>query len=174
MNIGIVTCADFPLLTDQEKPLIDLFAAKDIRITPLVWNAPGIDWESFDGLILRSIWDYHLHVDDFFYWLDQLGHQNVRTFNSMEVVNWNRHKFYLRELAQLGVSIIPTLFFQKGTAPDAQLIKNQGWKIGVIKPAVSANAHLTESFSMDKLDQVIEQFGPLFEGRDWMVQSFMP
>lgn len=173
MNIGIVTCADFPALTDQEKPLVDLFAANRIRIAPLVWNDAHVDWKNFDCLILRSIWDYHLHIDDFFDWLNRLRQQQVRTLNSMEVVHWNRHKFYLRELAQKGVLIIPTLFFEKGSVIDPRFIENQGWDQAVIKPAVSANAHLTESFCIKDAAKVAARFQQLAKNRDWIVQSFM-
>lgn len=67
MKIGIVTCAEFPNLTDQEKPLVPLFAEKGVQIDPLVWNNSSINWQAYDCLLLRSIWDYHLHADEFFF-----------------------------------------------------------------------------------------------------------
>ncbi|MFM7852840.1 MAG: RimK family alpha-L-glutamate ligase [Flammeovirgaceae bacterium] len=174
MKVGIVTCAEFPHLTDQEKPLIDLFAAKGICITPLVWNDPSIDWKHYDCLLLRSIWDYHLHIEEFFAWLNLLEKQNVTTLNPLEVVNWNRHKFYLRELEKNGINIIPTLFIEKGSDFSPTALKNKGWEQAVIKPAISANSHLTELFHITDSKLVEEKYRRLAQHHDLLVQSFMP
>jgi glutathione synthase/RimK-type ligase-like ATP-grasp enzyme len=66
------------------------------------------------------------------------------------------------------------LFFEKGSTLDVQLIKTQGWSHAVIKPAVSANAHLTESFSVPDAENALAPFQSPAHRRDWIVQSFMP
>ena len=38
MKIGIVTCSDYPHLTEPEKPLIALLANQGMEAVPLVWN----------------------------------------------------------------------------------------------------------------------------------------
>lgn len=174
MKIGIVTCAEYPLLTEQEKPLLALFKNEGIEASPLIWNDASIDWPSFDCLMLRSIWDYHLQVPQFFAWLAMLEKNNIKTCNSLAVVNWNRHKFYLQELESKGVKIVPTFFVEYSSRFSLDEVIQKGWQQAVIKPAVSANAHLTESFTIDDLEQVERRFKPLVATRDFLVQSFMP
>lgn len=174
MKIGIVTCSDYPQLTEPEKPLIALLANHEIKAEPLIWNDTSIDWKKFDCLLLRSIWDYHLHVEGFFKWLKTLEEIQVRTLNSLSVVNWNRHKFYLREMERKGVKIIPTLFIDKTTDFSLAELKGKGWEQAVIKPAVSANSFLTESFSLTEITTIEKKFHSLAIERDFLVQSFMP
>jgi glutathione synthase/RimK-type ligase-like ATP-grasp enzyme len=174
MKIGIVTCAEYPQLTEQEKPLLALFRNEGIEASPLIWNDPSINWTGFDCLMLRSIWDYHLQVDQFFAWLAMLEENNIKTFNSMAVVNWNRHKFYLQELESKGVKIIPTVFVERTNQFSLNELIQKDWQQAVIKPAVSANAHLTESFTIDDITQVEGRFKSLVATRDFLVQTFMP
>jgi glutathione synthase/RimK-type ligase-like ATP-grasp enzyme len=174
MKIGIVTCNEYPQLTEPEKPLIGLLASHGIEAEPLVWNDASIDWKKFDCLLLRSVWDYHLLVKEFFEWLSMLGEIQVLTLNSLPVVNWNRHKFYLQELENKGVKIVPTLFVDKTTNFSLAELKSKGWKQAVIKPAVSANSFLTESFSFTEIPSIEKKFHGLAAERDFLVQSFMP
>lgn len=174
MKIGIVTCAEYPFLTEQEKPLLALLRNEGIEASSLIWNDASIDWSSFDCLLLRSIWDYHLQVDQFFAWLAMLEENNIKTLNSMAVVNWNRHKFYLQELERKGVNIIPSVFVERTSQFSLDEVIHKGWEQAVIKPAVSANAHLTESFALDNLTRTEAKFKPLVTTRDFLVQSFMP
>lgn len=174
MKVGIVTCAKFPHLIDEEKPLLELFAKKGIQATPLVWNNTSTDWEHYDCLLLRSTWDYHLHVEEFFSWLDHLKKQNITTLNPLEVVNWNHHKFYLRELEKKGVNIIPTFFLEKGSDFSLTELKSNGWEQAVIKPAISANSHLTELFHITDSEFLEEKYRRLAQNHDFLVQRYMP
>ena len=52
---------------------------------------PGVDWSSYDLVVLRSPWDYALRRDEFVAWA-----ATVPTLvNPADVVRWNTDKRYL-------------------------------------------------------------------------------
>jgi hypothetical protein len=42
-------------------------AGGGIRAEAAVWSDQSIDWESYDAVVIRSCWDYHLRVAEFFH-----------------------------------------------------------------------------------------------------------
>lgn len=174
MQFGIVTCDQCPLLSDSEQSLIPLLADAGVKATPLIWNDPAVPWEAFDTLIIRSIWDYHLHPEEFIQWLIYLEENKIRTLNPLGILRRNHHKFYLRDLEKKGIRIIPTLFIEK-TADlklPAEVIRD--WQKAVIKPAVSASAYLTQVFSYAEISNIEEDFRVAASQRDMLVQQFIP
>jgi glutathione synthase/RimK-type ligase-like ATP-grasp enzyme len=149
MRLGIVTCDKCPTLIPGEKPLIPLLHMAGIEATPVIWNDPTVDWSAYDALLVRSIWDYHLHADDFQAWLSRLDQSKIPVWNPVDVLRWNHHKFYLRELEQRGVAIAPTLFFRRGDTTVLERVLAAGWRKVVIKPAVSASGYRTHAFRAD-------------------------
>src|SRR5262245_2634270 len=110
MRLGIATCAKCPQLIPAEQELAALLRAKGIVVKPQIWNDPEADWSTLDAVLVRSIWDYHLHPEAFLRWLTRLANLQIPVWNPLEVLRWNHHKFYLRELETKGVSIVPSLF----------------------------------------------------------------
>ena len=144
MEIGIVTCEKCPTLSASDRSLIPAFQEAGATATPLVWNDPAVNWSSYDFLLIRSIWDYHLHPAAFVRWINRLEEEKIITLNPVSVMRRNYHKFYLRELEASGVRIIPTLFLEKSS--DLKLPEGlPGWNKVVIKPAISASGGLTSS-----------------------------
>ena len=109
-----------------------------------MWSSPGVIWRDFDAVVVRSCWDYHRRVDEFFVWLDRLAQGGVRVWNPLDVIRWNANKSYIETL---DVPAIPTLRVPRGDASglEAALVE-RAWTHVVIKPCVSAN--------------VGDQFGP--------------
>lgn len=146
MRLGIVTCDKCPTLIPSEKPLIPLLRPAGIDASPVIWNDPLADWSAYDALLVRSIWDYHLHADDFQAWLSRLDQSGIPVWNPVDVLRWNHHKFYLRELEARGVAIAPSLFFRRGDKYALDRVLAAGWPEVVIKPAVSASGYRTHAF----------------------------
>ena len=59
-------------------------------------------------MIVRTTWDYQRDADLFLSVLDEIEGQGVPLANPASVVRWNVRKTYLRDLAQRGVTIVPT------------------------------------------------------------------
>lgn len=148
MRLGIVSCNKCRTLTPSEQPLLGFLNAEGHAAEPLVWNDAAVDWKSYDGLLVRSIWDYHLYPKEYFQWLQRLEDLQVRTWNPIPVLRWNAHKFYLRDLEEKGIAVAPTLFLRQGDDSVSEKIKSRGWSDIVVKPAVSASGYWTHVFQI--------------------------
>ena len=93
-------------------------------------------WDNTDAVVLRETWDYADDRDAFLAWLHRIAGQTL-LLNPADVVEWNTDKRYLRELADAGMPVVPTLFLEPGAAWDAWLPAGEHADI-VVKPAVSA------------------------------------
>ncbi|MGA3362981.1 MAG: hypothetical protein ABSD82_13235 [Solirubrobacteraceae bacterium] len=100
-----------------------------------VWDDPSVDWDAYDRVILRSVWDYTLRVHEFLEWCRRVGSERLR--NAVEIAEFNADKRYLSDLS---CPTVPTVFVAPGERPpdwDREL---------VVKPSVSAGARNTGRF----------------------------
>ena len=140
-RVGLVTYHKEPQLTADDRPLIDELAAVGMTGIPVRWDDPGADWASFDALVIRSCWDYHVRHDEFVRWLDTIERAKVPTFNPVSLVRWNMDKRYLRELAQKGIAIPDAIWLERSDPRSlAELLRSADWTDAVVKPAISASA----------------------------------
>lgn len=167
LKIAIATCNKLPGLTENDRLLIPIFEAKGHKIVPEIWDNPEVKWNTYDLVLIRSTWDYYLKPDAFKNWISQFVNSKTRLINSPEIVLKNSHKFYLKELSEKGVNIIPTLFSSEKI--KLEIIKI--WEKVVIKPAVSAGSHETKIFETAKLSQEI--LDAKIDYGDWLVQPFL-
>ncbi|MCZ7672088.1 MAG: hypothetical protein M5U34_35675 [Chloroflexi bacterium] len=110
----------------------------------------------------------------------------VPLWNAPQIIRWNMEKTYLRELAQQGVAIVPTVWLEKGEAPIlADILAAQNWSEAVVKPVISASgqgawvttvtepvAVVTATGSVTAADQ--SRFEKMVAQRAVMVQQRMP
>jgi hypothetical protein len=104
----------------------------------LVWDDPSVDWDAYDRVILRSVWDYTLRVGEFLEWCRRVGSERLR--NGAEIAQFNADKRYLSDLS---CPTVPTVFVAPGEPPpvwDREL---------VVKPSVSAGARNTGRFGAE-------------------------
>ncbi|MGB5821333.1 MAG: hypothetical protein WBG90_17745 [Saonia sp.] len=174
MKIGIVTCKEVSSLTTSEQALLSLFGKKNIIAEALVWDDPSINWAIYDNLIIRSIWDYHLHPETFSAWLRRIENYGIKTLNPISTIRSNQHKFYLKKLEEEGVKIVPSLFIDQTPDLDLSRLKELEWQQAVIKPAISASAFLTEMFVPKEVAKVQKKYKTIAFERDLLVQKFMP
>lgn len=110
-----------------------------------IWHDPGPAWPTYDAVIVRSCWDYHLRAREFLDWIALLERAGVGVVNPPELIRWNADKVYLAGLAADGIAIPDTVFVERGTQVDlAAACTARGWHEAVVKPNVSASAHRTE------------------------------
>jgi len=147
-RVALATYESAPDLAPDDQSLGPALARVGIRAEPAVWSDRSIAWESFDAVVIRSCWDYHLRVAEFFDWLARLEAANVRTWNPPSLVTWNADKRYLLDLARRGVPTIPTMIALRGRPRDVEAIVHaEGWQRVVVKPAISASGHETHAFT---------------------------
>ena len=110
---------------------------------PVVWNDPDVDWGAYDLVVVRTTWDYPNKIGAFLEWADRVAAFRP-LWNSAAMLRWNTDKRYLGELADRGVPIVPTRWFERGSSADlAALSRDEGWETIVLKPVVSAGARRT-------------------------------
>ncbi len=174
MKLAIATCQKQPDLFETERPLIAFFQSHGISAEPVIWNNAAVQWQNYDGVLIRSVWDYHLHAAEFDNWLNTLEAKNIHALNPVAVIRQNRNKFYLRQLQQSGIEIVPTVFIEKTNRLNLSVIENKGWQKMVIKPAVSASAYHTRLFEAKDLPAIEKEFSPVAAECELLVQPFMP
>src|SRR5438034_2541390 len=173
-RIALATSAKLPTLNDDDRLLIPALAELELAAVPAVWDASDVCWEEFQGVVVRSCWDYHHRLEEFLGWVVWLERAGIPVWNPPAVLRWNSHKGYLRDLAARGVPIVPTRWLGRGEPVDLpMLLEDAGWRDAVVKPAVSAIASGTwrTSTEVEAGDQA--RLGELLRAGDVMVQPFV-
>jgi hypothetical protein len=154
MPIALATCLRLPEPDPDQPLLLAALRAAGAEVEMVAWDDPAADLGRFGLCVLRSTWNYYEHLDAFTAWLTRAAGA-TRLANPLEVVRWNLHKGYLRELeSRAGLPIVPTRFVRRGEVADGDdsaaddILKETGWRDVVIKPAVSAGSWRTRRFPL--------------------------
>ncbi len=166
-RVALVTCADLPGLEPDDQLVIEPLRELGVVAVPEVWDAPEVDWDAYDLVILRSPWDYMSRRKEFVSW----AHSVARLANPAPIVEWNTDKRYLAELAAAGAPVIPTTF----VGPTETWTPPAGDAEYVIKPAVSAGSLDTGRYGPSHTAAATAHIGRLqADGRVVMVQPYLP
>jgi hypothetical protein len=174
MSVAIVTCQVLPEPDPDESLLMHALTDEGLQPTLVAWEDEGVDWGGFDLAVLRSAWNYIEHLDAFLEWAVRAG-TVTHLYNPVEVVQWNTHKGYLRDLAKRGVPVVPTAWLGVGEeVPLADLMADRGWHDVVAKPVVGAGSFLTDRITNPATPQAQQFWRTLCDGREVMVQPYLP
>lgn len=173
-RVALVTSAKLPKLTTDDRLLLAPLAQRGVQTEPAIWDDAAVDWSSYDAIVLRSTWDYHLKTEMFLHWIKALAATRARLWNPATVICWNANKVYLRDLDAKGIAIVPTIW------PDAseratlrERLQELDWKKAVLKPRISATAYRTELITPENANSAQNLFEELLAGPGAMVQRFM-
>ncbi len=127
----------------DDQLLADALADRGATVENVIWDDPMADWTGFDAVVVRSVWDYHHRVEEFYAWIARVG-ADVPFMNSAEILTGNAHKGYMREFSAAGLAVVPTAWISN-KAPSAlhSIMQSRGWVDVILKPAVSAAAMQT-------------------------------
>lgn len=130
---------------EDDAILAQTFKQYNLIYEEVIWDKPNINWTEYDGVLIRSTWDYHEgKLNQFLKTLKSIENAGIPLFNSYKTVYWNCKKTYLKELQEIGLPIIETLFVSKKDVSNIEpLLQEKKWKQYILKPAVSAGAHRT-------------------------------
>jgi hypothetical protein len=174
LRIALATSSKYPDLTHDDRLLLRPLAERGINAEAAIWDDPAVDWSSFDALVIRSCWDYHLKYEAFLSWIGSLEQARIPVWNSAAPVRWNANKTYLRDLEAKGIAIVPTFWPEAGDSVRLrERLHELGWTKAVVKPRISATAHRTHLIATDDADSVQDLFDELRCGPGVMVQKFM-
>ncbi|MQC27269.1 MAG: hypothetical protein DWG76_07460 [Chloroflexi bacterium] len=148
-RIAFATFERMPDVTDDDQLAVAALAARGVEALPAVWDDEAVDWAAFDGVVLRSCWDYHLKAEAFAVWLEGLEALGVPVWNPPDILRWNMEKLYLSDLQELGISVTPSVWLPRGAHVQlTDLLEDKGWGEAVVKPTVSASADNTRRMSL--------------------------
>jgi glutathione synthase/RimK-type ligase-like ATP-grasp enzyme len=173
INVAIATCSQLPELDPDDLLFAQAVERLGARVTAAIWNDTAVDWGSSELCVVRSTWDYHRDATRFLAWVDDVGGKTA-LLNPPEILRWNSHKFYLRELHEAGVATVPTFWLRRGDAPDlGDLLDWLGWPEAVIKPAHGASADGVLHVRPGELGSAQVYLNSLIEQQDALVQPFL-
>ena len=178
MNIAYVCYEDVGKYTsnveNEDKILLEFLTGKGLDIKMEVWTDPRVDWSVYDLAILKSPWDYFDKIRQFYNWLNQLEELNVPLLNPIKVVKWNSDKHYLKEIADAGLSVVPTLYFEQGEKPDLTncFEKLKSEKL-IIKPCISGGSKNTLKITRENLAELRPVIHEYLNEEAYMTQPFL-
>lgn len=172
-DVALVTCSQFPELSRDDGALLAALTRRQVRARPAVWDDRGVEWSSTRLCVIRSTWDYTTRREEFLAWAETVSGE-AQLWNPVEVLRWNTHKTYLRDLAFQGISIVPTVWLAAGSRVNlGPLLAEQGWPEAVVKPAVSASARETIRVSSQTLKAGQVHLDRLLSAEDVVVQLYL-
>src|SRR5690606_17237035 len=158
---------------DEDADLIEFLKGKGLDAVPAIWNDRAVDWSEFNVAIIKSPWDYHNHLTAFLMWLDSLDKLGVQVLNPTEIIKWNSHKLYLKDLAERGLSVIPAEYLERGSLFDPHFFEAFSTEKLVLKTSVSASAQNTITISKNNYHEQLDEIAQLIKVADYIVQPFV-
>jgi hypothetical protein len=173
LRVALVTCRQFADLYDDDRPLVAALAAHGLEASPVLWDDPDAAWEAFDLVVVRSPWDYFRRAPQFLAWVDSVA-AKTRLVNPPELIRWNAHKGYVRDLESRGVRGVPTVWCARGEPADlGAILEARGWTTAVVKPAVSAGAEDTMRVEPGTRDAAAALLRTIVARGDALVQPYV-
>lgn len=114
-------------------PMLAALIARGIDAEVVAWGVHQ-DWSRWDGVIIRNTWDYVDRREEFLEWARSVE-AVTKLANPAAMLDWNSDKRYLRDLAEAGVSTVPTVWVGPG-----ERLPRWRWEEVVVKPAISAGS----------------------------------
>ncbi len=169
--LTLENAADFVI---DDSLAIDELIRRGWDAVEVPWSQPGVDWRSFDLVLIRTTWDYMERVAEFRDVLARIDASGTRLENTLDIVEWNIDKQYLRTLERRGVTIVPSVWGHGGDARAyaALFVTLQDTEI-VIKPTISGGAMDTFRLHAPLNDVTLQHLVDTFADRDWFAQPFL-
>jgi glutathione synthase/RimK-type ligase-like ATP-grasp enzyme len=171
-HVVLATARDYPL-TPSDAALRDALEARGARVDAIPWDEIPAHAAGETLVVLRSPWDYHRRPAEFRRWVGAFRRRPASLLNPPATVLWNVDKIYLRDLAERGVRLPRTRWFEPGQRPDTRaFFAETDLDAAVVKPRISATAWGTRLVRNDE-DLTDEDLAPLLPTGS-MIQRFVP
>ena len=164
MRSAIASFAEMPPEFRDDELLAETIRALGAEAAIEPWDDPGVDWERYDLVVIRSAWNYARRRDEFLAWVDRIGD---RLHNAPALVRWNSDKRYLRDLSAAGLRVVATRFVEPGE--PLPLLNGEV----VVKPNISAGGRDTGRFGPEAHATAHELIASIqASGRAAMIQPY--
>lgn len=147
---------------------------RGVQVDEVPWQTPGVDWRGYDGVVIRTTWDYQRHLDRFLELMDHIEGLSVPLANRSSLVRWNARKTYLADLERRGVKIVPTRWGRGLSAADVLALPGRvGAPECVLKPVIGANADDAYRVSAATSEEQARAIAARYADREWLAQPFV-
>lgn len=157
---------------DDDQVLIKEFDKRGIKNKRISWSHESFDWSLTKVAIIRTTWDYFERYSEFAPWLNSLKGKCI-VLNSLDIIEWNIDKIYLKELQVKGVNIPATQFIEQGSPKKlSSIFRDLNWEKAVLKPNISGAARHTYVIDEKNVHEFEDIFTELISKESMMIQEF--
>ena len=145
-------------------------AAVGVQLEARIWDSPDFDPAVYDAIVVGTCWDYMEKPEAFGDCLTRCASES-RLLNPLDIIRWNKRKTYLKDLADRGAPMIPTIWAE---AASAETINAAFEALGcddiVVKPVLGAGAWRQARIRKGEPLPAADKLPPA----DCMIQPFLP
>lgn len=172
MHIAFLTMAGKAESHGDDELAAQCLRREGHRVDWVDWHRHDVPWHRYDGVVVRSPFDY---VEDVTGFVRALEHMESATgvLNGLPWIRWNVDKRYLLDLAQRGVAVVPTRCIDAWTPQAVEAVRLElGAGDLIVKPTVGASGLGVQRLSPGTTEEalaaiVLEGSGP------WLVQPLI-
>lgn len=152
----------------------DAMAELGWNVDSVSWRNPSHDWNQYNAVYICTPWDYPDDPDLFMTTLEAIENSSAQLINPISLVRWSLAKSYLRDLAERGGAVVPSLWFDHFDAGQVS-----GWfeRLGsgqvVIKPEVGTNSKHQFMLRDPVSHEQLETLKQVYRERPFFVQPFV-
>lgn len=177
LDVTFITYSGLPSGDDDDLLALDILRGRGHRCAVIDWRA-GFDAHQTRLAVLRSTWDYHMHLANFRDFVAATAGATT-LLNPRDLVISNLDKKYLLELEIAGIEITPTMICE--TLPDIDLLfdfaRDHAASSLIVKPSVGLSTHGVERFDLDRISEnpteLLSHAGELLESSAVVVQPYL-
>ena len=157
----------------EDRLVKEALERKGLSVTRVAWESEDFDWSSARIALVRSTWNYAFEVEAFMKWFKEVQ-TKTQIVNIPEIIEWNMDKHYLKDLADKGIHIPPTIYAHKGDDISLKaFFEKGGWEEAVIKPTISAGAKHTYRINAENISEYSEIWEEVIAQEDMIIQPFL-
>lgn len=144
--------------------------AAGIQLEARIWDSPDFEPRYYDAIIIGTCWDYMEKPDAFGACLSRCDAES-QLLNPLKTVRWNTRKTYLKDLAERGAPMIPTVWADVADESAIQAaFETLACDDIVVKPVLGAGAWRQARIRKGEVLPAAEDLPPA----DCMIQPFLP
>ncbi len=154
---------NFPDLNSENLSIIKTCEKNNICPTLLSWHDFNPELKYSSPILIRTVWDYSEHIEEFREFLLKLKKSSNVVINNVDTILWNIDKTYLFQLEKKGIKIVPAKYYPKGC--EIKVIEKS-----VLKPTIGLGSQKAlllnenESITVD-YDSILTTFREsIYEG----------
>lgn len=157
---------------DDERLVTQALEKRGLSVWRTNWDNTDFNWSETRYVVFRSTWDYFDRFTEFSRWLEHVSGQ-TRLINPYSIIKWNIDKHYLKDLANEGINIPPTIYIEPGDPRSLHMIiQETGWTDVILKPCVSGTARHTYRLHSGNISAHETVFNQLISAESMMLQDF--